>query len=209
MRNSPPISPAPSDFDPTTGNAPARTHNETCSEFLLYGLQSPINIGMILRVGETYGFRISIYDHHGVLARPEALLTIEDFSCGALLRRGFRVLSDSTALDVFLEGKRLVSTAIDPNACALPAYEFRPGDVFALGNEYDGLPESLIARADTVLNIPMPSGWTPKPVSLNPIDAARKDPVARDGRPSLNVAMTAGILCYTCFASRQAGNQPL
>ena len=209
MPNSPPILQAPSDLDPTADSAPARTHSETESGFLLYGLQSPINIGMILRVAETYRFRVSIYDHYGVLARPEALRTIEDFSCGALLRRGFGVLNDHAALDVFLEGKRLVSTAIDPNACALPAYEFRPGDVFALGNEYDGLPEPIVARADTVLNIPMPSGWTPKPVSLNPIDPARKDPVARDGRPSLNVAMTAAILCYACFASRRAGNEPL
>jgi tRNA G18 (ribose-2'-O)-methylase SpoU len=205
MPNSPP---APSDTDPSAGNAPARTDSEIESEFLLYGLQSPINIGMILRVAETYRFRVSIYDLHGVLGRPEARQTIEDFSCGARVRRGFRVLSDATALDGFLEGKRLISTAIDPNGCALPAYEFRPGDVFALGNEYDGLPDPIVARADTVLNIPMPPGWTPKPISLNPIDAARKDPVARDGRPSLNVAMTAAILCYACYASRRAGNEP-
>src|SRR5215204_4067877 len=47
-------------------------------ELLLYGLQSPINIGMILRVAETYQFRVSIYDRHRVLEDAVKFGTIKD-----------------------------------------------------------------------------------------------------------------------------------
>jgi tRNA G18 (ribose-2'-O)-methylase SpoU len=182
----------------------ARPHGALGLEFLLYGLQSPINIGMILRVAETYQFRVSIFDQHRVLDDPEKFGTINDFACGAVSRWGFRILSDEPDLIQMLEGRRLVSTSIDPEACALPTYRFRSGDLFALGNEYDGLPDTVVDRADTALHIPMPPGWTPKPKSRNPIDPTRKGPVARDGQPNLNVAMTAGILCYASMASRLA-----
>jgi len=175
-------------------------------EFLLYGLQSPVNIGMILRVAETYRFRVSIYDPHRVLDDAAKFATIKDFSCGAALRWGFRTVCNESELERLLTRHRLVSTSIEPRACPLPSYQFRAGDLFALGNEYDGLPDVLVERADTVLNIPMPSGWAPKPRSSNPIDPNRAAPVARDGQPSLNVAMTAGILCY---ASMVAGFAPL
>lgn len=168
-------------------------------EFLLYGLQSPTNIGMILRVAETYRFRVSIYDPFGVLNYPDKLRTITDFSCGALRRRGFRDLADDAAIAPILRGRRLIATSIVPTSCALPDFGFCRGDIFALGNEYDGLPAPLLSRADAVLHIPMPAGFSPKPKALQPIDPDRTTPVARDGQPNLNVAMTAGILCYTAY----------
>ena len=61
-------------------------------EFLLYGLQSPINIGMILRVAETYRFHVAIYDPFCLLDHPDKLRTISDFSCGAFPDRAFVTL---------------------------------------------------------------------------------------------------------------------
>jgi tRNA G18 (ribose-2'-O)-methylase SpoU len=169
-------------------------------ELLLYGLQSPINIGMILRVAETYQFRVSIYDRHRVLEDAEKFGTIKDFACGAVARWGYRTIDDDAALAQALQGRRLVATSIERNTSSLPSHRFQTGDMFALGNEYDGLPDDLVARADEVLNIPMPQVWTPKPKSLNPIDPTRTASVARDGQPNLNVAMSAGIICYAAFA---------
>jgi tRNA G18 (ribose-2'-O)-methylase SpoU len=169
-------------------------------ELLLHGLQSPVNIGMILRVAETYQFRVSIYDQPGVLDDAGKLRTIQDFACGAVERRGFRKVGDEPALTRLLHDRRLVATSIERGAVSLPDFAFRPGDVFALGNEYDGLPDAFVTRADVVLNIPMPAVWTPKPKSLNPIDPTRTATVARDGEPNLNVAMTAAIICYTAYA---------
>ena len=169
-------------------------------ELLLYGLQSPINIGMILRVAETYQFRVSIYDRHRVLEDVQKFGTIKDFACGAATRWGYRTIEDDAALTQALHGRRLVATSIERDTSALPSHRFQAGDMFALGNEYDGLPDDLVARADEVLNIPMPQVWTPKPKSLSPIDPTRTASVARDGQPNLNVAMSAGIICYAAFA---------
>jgi tRNA G18 (ribose-2'-O)-methylase SpoU len=176
-------------------------------EFLLYGLQSPINIGMILRIAETYQFRVSIYDKPRVLEDPDKFRTVKDFACGAVERRGFRSIRDEAGLRQILQGRRLVATSIERGATSLPNYQFCPGDTFSLGNEYDGLPEQVIAQADAVLNIPMPLVWTPKPKSLSPIDPGRTTSVARDGQPNLNVAMSAGIICYTAYADWLASDE--
>jgi tRNA G18 (ribose-2'-O)-methylase SpoU len=168
-------------------------------EFLLHGLQSPVNIGMILRVAETYRFYVSIYDRYRVLQDAEKLHTMKDFSCGAMDRQGFRLITDDAALAKMLEGRRLLATSIERSTAALPDHCFQNGDLFALGNEYDGLPDDLFALADTVLHIPLPPMFTPKPASLHPIDPARTAPVARDGQPNLNVAISAGIICYSAY----------
>jgi tRNA G18 (ribose-2'-O)-methylase SpoU len=185
--------------------APGVAPEESGLELLLYGLQSPINIGMILRVAESYQFRVSVYDRHRIFEDQARLRTIEDFACGAVARRGFRLV-DEHDLKQRSDGRRFVATTIDAGTAALPSFRFRPGDVVALGNEYDGLPDEVIARADVVLNIPMPSVWTPKPKSLNPIDPTRTTTVARDGQPNLNVAMSAGIICYAAYADRMTAN---
>jgi tRNA G18 (ribose-2'-O)-methylase SpoU len=169
-------------------------------EVLLYALQSPINIGMILRVAETYRFSVTIFDRHGVLDNPENFATIEDFACGAVSRRGFRRIADEGALVELRQGRRLIATSIESDGVALPDYCFRRNDLFTLGNEYEGLPGDFVAAADAVLQVPMPWVWTPKPKTRNPIDPGRTAPVARNGEPNLNVAMTAAIICYSAFA---------
>jgi tRNA G18 (ribose-2'-O)-methylase SpoU len=171
-------------------------------EFLLFGLQSPINIGMVLRVAETYQCRVSIYDPHAVLDDPTKFRTITDFACGAVARWGFRIVRDTADLDRIVSGRRLIATSIEPKASALPDFRFRRGDLFALGNEYDGLSDDLLARAAEIVTIPMPNVWTPKPKSQNPIDPTRTAAVARDGQANLNVAMSAGIICYAAFVDR-------
>src|SRR5262249_24352316 len=147
-------------------------------ELLLFGVQSPINIGMSLRVAETYGFGVTIFDRHGVLDDPEKLKTIEDFSCGSLSRRGVAHLSKEAELSRHCAGRRIIVTSILPGACALPGLRFQPRDIIVLGNEYDGIPGSFLATADLQLHIPMPHIWTPKPTSWYPIDPTRTAPVS-------------------------------
>jgi tRNA G18 (ribose-2'-O)-methylase SpoU len=179
-------------------------------ELLLYGLQSPVNIGMILRVAETYGFRISIYDQHRVLDDSAKLATISDFACGAVTRRGFHAIKNEAELIGMFRGRRLIATSIERTAISLADHRFESGDVYVLGNEYDGLSDDFLGQADLLLTIPMPQVWTPKPKSLKPIDPTRNRAVARDGQPNLNVAISAGIICYAAFADglgREAPHQ--
>src|SRR5690242_320671 len=89
-------------------------------ELLLYGLQSPINLGMILRVAETYRVRVAIYDRHRVLDDPAKVATMEDFSCGAAARWGFRRIDDAMALSGLRQGRRFIATSIEADSRALP-----------------------------------------------------------------------------------------
>jgi tRNA G18 (ribose-2'-O)-methylase SpoU len=174
-------------------------------ELLLIGLQSPINIGMILRVAESYQIRVSILDRYRVLDDPEKFGVIEDFACGSTSRWGFNRIEDDAALARLHEGRRLIVTSIAPDACGLPKYQFSSADIVAVGNEYDGLPDDVVADADAALHIPMPAIWVPKPKSRHPIDPTRTAPVAREGSPNLNVAMATAIICYTAYLQERCG----
>ena len=169
-------------------------------EFLLYELQSPINIGAILRIAEVYQFKVSILDPHGVLNDPEKLSRMKDFACGAFSRRTLQRLEGASALARLRSERRMIATSIGRNTVSLANFRFAPGDLIVLGNEYDGLPDEVVAGADALLHVPTPPAWLPKERSHSPIDPAQIAPVSRDGQPSLNVGMTAGILCYAAYA---------
>jgi tRNA G18 (ribose-2'-O)-methylase SpoU len=177
-------------------------------ELVLHELQSPINIGMILRIAEVYQFTVSLLDRHGVLDDPQKLPTISDFACGALSRRPVNRLQDASALARLRKSRRLIVTSIGKNARSLLNFHFSPGDLIVLGNEYDGLPDEVAASADVLLHVPTPAAWLPKERSFSPIDPARIESVSRQGQPSLNVAMTAGILCYAAYAQWLAKQEP-
>ncbi len=162
----------------------------------LYGIQSPINIGMILRVTETYHVSTHIFDENAVLQNPDKLKTVKDFSTGAFDRRPPNFLTGKDDLLHLAHRGRIICTSIEAGATPLNRFIWRENDIVLLGNEYDGLPESLMANADALLHIPMPPGWTPKSKSHSPIDPNRTETVSRDGTPNLNVAMSAGIICY-------------
>lgn len=168
---------------------------------LLHELRSPINIGMILRLAETYGVSVAILGSGDVLADGERQRTISDFACGALQRKGYQIISGLGDLSGS-RPRRVIATSIDSSAVPLPAFQFEHGDVVVLGNEYDGLSDGIVASCSASLRIPMADVWTPKPASHRPIDADRTAPVARDGMPNLNVAVAAGVICYQWFVGR-------
>ena len=82
-------------------------------ELLLVGLQSPINIGMILRVAETYQFHVSVIDRFGVLADTAKLGVIGDFACGALARRGYQLVDGDSGLARLRAGRPFSPHAFD------------------------------------------------------------------------------------------------
>lgn len=173
--------------------------------FLLYGLQSPINIGMILRLAETFRMGVLIYDQHGVLDDHDRLQTISDFACGALERVPPIVLRAAPAVWQTIGDCTLVATTLAADAIRLPDFDWRAAErmVIALGNEYDGLPDEVTGRATLRLMIPLPEGFHPKPASAHPIDPARTRPVAHEGQPNLNVAISAGVIAYDFSQSSQ------
>jgi len=171
---------------------------------LLWEIQSPINFGMLLRVAETYRVPVGALGSNRVFGDAGHNAIVSDFACGALTRRGFTALADPAAADAWRGGARLVATSIDRDAVALSEFRFQPGDVVVLGNEYDGLPDEVVAAADQKIVIPMAQVWTPKPRSVSPIDPARVAPVTRDGEPNLNVAVAGAIICYAAYVQAVA-----
>lgn len=182
------------------GAAIDRAYASLGLELLLFAVQSPINIGMIMRVAEAYCFTVSIFDPYHVLQDREKFKTIEDFACGSLPRRNFVLLEDEAALALHRAGRRLIVTSIFPSVSSLPMVRFQAGDIIAFGNEYDGVPDKLVGEADLKFHIPMPETWIPKPLSWYPIDPTRGS-VLHDGTPNLNVAISAGIVCYSAYTS--------
>lgn len=170
---------------------------------LLFGLQSPINIGMILRVAETYGSPVSVFDPHEIFSDPQFRLIVSDFACGALQRVPPAVFTNPGEFRNMRGRSRLIATVIEPGSVSLLDFAWRASDVVVLGNECDGLPREVLDAATVRLRIPMPDGYTPKPVSNYPIDPARTAAVAHDGRPNLNVAVAAAILVYSAYTSVQ------
>jgi tRNA G18 (ribose-2'-O)-methylase SpoU len=168
-------------------------------KLLLWGVQSPVNTGMLLRVAETYRVPVGIIGSEKLLADASAMSTVSDFACGALERVGLMRLDSPVDADAWRGHGRLLATSIDAGAEPLSGFRFQPADVVVLGNEYDGLPDEVMARADCRITVPMADVWTPKPRARRPIDPSRSAPVRQDGRPSLNVAMTGAIICYTAF----------
>ena len=171
------------------------TFQRRYTSVLLYGLQSPVNIGQILRTGEQFQMRVFIFDPRGIFNDSEKRHVISDFSCGALTRRPPCLIDDYQAFKDNHRG-RMVATCLRPDATLLSDFCFQQEDIVVLGNEYDGLPSPIIDTADAALYIPLPKASLPKPPSFAPIDASRNASVAQDGIPNLNVAMTASIIGY-------------
>lgn len=182
-----------------TPHAPPAWLARPSARLMVWAVQSPINVGMIVRAAEGFQLAVTIYDPSGLFDRTAERATISDFACGALERIKPTVISDEAAALTALSGGRVLATAITPDATDLAAFRFRRTDQIVLGNEYDGLPDHLMARADVRLTIPMPAGCNPKSASHSPIDPDRTRPVARDGTPNLNVATSAGILAYKAY----------
>ena len=164
---------------------------------VLCGLQSPINIGMLLRSAEVYGSEATIVDTFLTLRGSEAERTISDFACGAWQRGGHRIEPDYGFLSS-LRG-RLVCAAVESSAVPLPDFSWRTDDVLLLGNEYTGVPPLIRARAEVSVRVPMPARHLPKPPSFAPIDPERAGTIANAGMPSLNVAVAASILLSDAY----------
>lgn len=168
--------------------------------FLLHALQSPINIGMILRTAEVFGHGVVIYDPHDVM-RGDNLNTVADFGCGSFGRRPPFVSVDLETCLARVPG-RLIATTLEGNAKPLSSFGWEQSDCVVLGNEYDGLPPEFTSRADQRLWVPVPPGHLPKPASLSPIDPARTQAVRDNGSVSLNVAATAAIIGHSIFSAK-------
>ena len=138
---------------------------------VLYGLQDPGNVGMVIRTADALGIDGIILSGSCDLYSPKVIRS----TMGSVFRMDIAVENDTDALFAMLEEGGVESSAavIDKDAVNVTAHKFTGRQAVFIGNEGNGLPRDIAERCTRRITIPM-SG------NIN----------------SLNAAMAAGILMW-------------
>ena len=138
---------------------------------VLYGLQDPGNVGMIIRTADALGINGVILSGSCDLYSPKVIRS----TMGSVFRMAVSVINDTDALFALLEENGVESSAavIDKDAVKVTECSFTGRQAVFIGNEGNGLPADVAHRCTRRVTIPM-SG------NIN----------------SLNAAMAAGILMW-------------
>lgn len=137
---------------------------------VLYGLQDPGNVGMIIRTADALGMDGIILSNSCDLYSPKVIRS----TMGSVFRTNLFIENDTERLFSMFEGNNIITSAaiIDSNE-KINECSFNGSHAVFVGNEGNGLPAEISARCNRRITIPMNG-------SIN----------------SLNVAMAAGIIMW-------------
>lgn len=138
---------------------------------VLYGLQDPGNVGMIIRTADALGIDGIILSGSCDLYSPKVIRS----TMGSVFRANIFIENDTDSLFAMLENNRIMTSAavIDSDAEDIKRCSFFGRQAVFIGNEGSGLPNEIALRCGRRITIPM------------------------NGRiNSLNAAMAAGILMW-------------
>lgn len=138
---------------------------------VLFGLQDPGNVGMIIRTADALGLDGAILSGSCELYSPKVVRS----TMGSVFRVETLIENDPDRLFELLSegGARTSAAVIDRDALPVTECSFEGTEAVFIGNEGNGLPPEISRRCDRRITIPM-SG------TIN----------------SLNAAMAAGILMW-------------
>lgn len=138
---------------------------------VLFGLQNPGNVGMIIRTADALGIDGIILSGSCDLYSPKVIRS----TMGSVFRTNIFIENDTEKLFSLLNKNDVLTSAavIDGDAEKVTECDFGGRQAVFIGNEGNGLPEDISERCDRRVTIPMHS-------SIN----------------SLNAAMAAGILMW-------------
>lgn len=144
---------------------------------VLYGLQDPGNVGMIIRTADALGIDGIIMSGSCELYSPKVIRS----TMGSVFRMDIFIENDSDKLFAMLaeNGAETSAAVIDKDAFPVTECSFEEAQAVFIGNEGNGLPADIAQRCDRRITIPMEG-------SIN----------------SLNAAMAAGILMWELKNSR-------
>ena len=147
------------------------TFRENGRYVVLYGLQDPGNVGMVIRTADALGIDGIILSGSCDLYSPKVIRS----TMGSVFRMDIVIENDTDALFAMLEENGVESSAavIDKDAIKVTDFSFAGRQAVFIGNEGNGLPREIALRCTRRITIPM-SG------NIN----------------SLNAAMAAGILMW-------------
>ncbi len=138
---------------------------------VLFGLQDPGNVGMIIRTADALGIDGVILSGSCDLYSPKVIRS----TMGSVFRMDIMTENDPDALFDLLNYNNITSSAavIDPDAEDINSCGFSGSQAVFIGNEGNGLPDDVAVRCSRRVTIPMHG-------NIN----------------SLNAAMAAGILMW-------------
>lgn len=148
---------------------------------VLESIQDPGNLGTMFRTGEGAGISGIIMNKETVdLFNPKTIRS----TMGSIYRVPFLITEDLTQMLLEMKERNIISFAAHlKGEKAYDAFDYRKSCAFLIGNEGNGLSETLAGLADTYIKIPM------------------------EGQvESLNAAMASGILMYEAFRQRRGNN---
>lgn len=138
---------------------------------VLYGLQDPGNVGMIIRTADALGIDGVILSGSCDLYSPKVIRA----TMGSVFRMNITIENDTDTLFDMLKNNGVMTSAavIDTDAEKVTEISFNGRQAIFVGNEGNGLPKDIALRCDRRVTIPMNG-------TIN----------------SLNAAMAAGILMW-------------
>lgn len=138
---------------------------------VLFGLQDPGNVGMIIRTADALGMDGIIMSGSCDLYSPKVIRS----TMGSVFRMNIAIINDTEELFDLLRTNNITTCAsvIDKDAEKITDCGFKGGQAVFIGNEGNGLPKEISQRCDRRITIPMCG-------SIN----------------SLNAAMAAGIMMW-------------
>ena len=147
------------------------TFSENGKYIILYGLQDPGNVGMIIRTADALGIDGIIMSGSCDLYSPKVIRS----TMGSIFRTDINILNDTEKLFEILSENRIITSAavIDSDAVPVTECDFSGKQAVFIGNEGNGLPADVSERCTRKIIIPMHG-------NIN----------------SLNAAMAAGILMW-------------
>ena len=145
--------------------------SENGKYLVLYGLQDPGNVGMIIRTADALGIDAVIMSGSCDLYSPKVVRS----TMGSIFRMNIFTENDTEKLFSLLSENNVITSAavIDSNAMPVTECDFSGRQAVFIGNEGNGLPEDISRRCMSKIIIPMHG-------NIN----------------SLNAAMAAGILMW-------------
>ena len=149
-------------------NKPVFTDNG--KYIILYGLQDPGNVGMIIRTADALGMSGVVMSGTCDLYSPKVIRS----TMGSVFRINIYVENDTENLfSILTDNKVMTSAGVIDGETLLTDCTFTGKHAVFVGNEGNGLPEEVSGRCDRRITIPMNG-------NIN----------------SLNVAMASGILMW-------------
>ncbi len=147
------------------------TFKENGKYVVLYGLQDPGNVGMIIRTADALGMDGIIMSGSCDMYSPKVIRS----TMGSVFRMNICIENDTEKLFDMLSqgGVTTCASVIDKDAEKITQCSFEGGQAVFIGNEGNGLPREISQRCDRRITIPMQG-------NIN----------------SLNAAMAAGIMMW-------------